>query len=53
MAPGSPISTTGGHADSHYNPYISESIQPGAVGDGPDELKKMRPHEHQTRRGLH
>ena len=40
MAPGSPISTTGGHADSHYNPYISESIQPGAVGDGPDELKK-------------
>ncbi len=34
------LGTTGGHADSHYNPYITESIAMGNIGDGPDALRQ-------------
>lgn len=41
MTAGAPISTTGGHADDHYSPYLNDEMNtaPG-VGDGPDELIK-------------
>lgn len=34
------LGTTGGHADSHFNPYINEEIASGNIGDGPDALMK-------------
>ena len=41
MTAGAAISTTGGHADDHYSPYLNDEMNtaPG-VGDGPDELIK-------------
>lgn len=40
MPSGPCVGTTGGHADSHYNPYITESVAMGSIGDGPDGLIK-------------
>ena len=42
MTAGAAISTTGGHADDHYSPYLNDEMNtaPG-VGDGPDELIKV------------
>lgn len=37
---GSGISSTGGHADSHFSPYISTNLHPGPI-DGPYEARKM------------
>ncbi len=36
------IGTTGGHADSHYNPYLTESpvAASGMIADGPDAMLK-------------
>ncbi|MCI8887522.1 MAG: amidohydrolase family protein [Hungatella sp.] len=33
---GMPLGTTGGHADSHFNPYITGRSSMGIVVDGPD-----------------
>ncbi len=41
MVSGSALSSTGGHSDHHYNPYISEVLPTVAVGDGPAELIKQ------------
>lgn len=41
MVSGSALSSTGGHADHHYNPYIGEVLPTVAVGDGPAELIKQ------------
>ncbi len=32
------LGTTGGHADSHYNPYITETIAMGNIANGPAEF---------------
>ena len=40
MVPGPCLGTTGGHADTHYNPYIHEDWALGLVGDGPAELMR-------------
>ncbi len=41
MVCGSPISSTGGHADSHYNPYIHDGVvMSGYAADGPAEMMK-------------
>lgn len=40
MTPGSAISTTGGHADSHYAPHVDEHFSDHSVGDGAAELAK-------------
>ncbi len=41
MVCGSPISSTGGHADSHYNPYIHDGVvMSGFAADGPAEMMK-------------
>ncbi len=40
MVSGPCVGTTGGHADTHYNPYIKESVAMGSIGDGPDGLIK-------------
>ena len=40
LSAGSALGTTGGHCDSCYNPYITESISSNALADGPDELQK-------------
>jgi len=37
---GMAIGSTGGHADSHFNPYISEAISFGQVVDSPDAARK-------------
>ncbi len=37
---GPAIGTTGSHADSHYNQYISDPIDDEAIGDGPYELAR-------------
>jgi len=37
---GIPIGTTGGHCDSHYNPYIHEDMPFGQIIDSPDEGRK-------------
>lgn len=34
------IGTTGGHCDSHYNPYIHEDMPFGQIIDSPDEGRK-------------
>lgn len=34
---GEPLGTTGGHADSHFNPYISGHSSMGIIVDSPDE----------------
>lgn len=39
LTPGSAISTTGGHADSHYNPYMDDHLTDHIVADGPDALR--------------
>ena len=39
MTSGAAISTTGGHADDHYSPYLNDEMNTApAIGDGPDEL---------------
>ncbi len=38
MTAGQSISSTGGHADNHYNPYISEPLKEETIGDGPDAM---------------
>ena len=41
MTSGCAISTTGGHADDHYGPYLNDEMNTApAIGDGPDELVK-------------
>ena len=40
MVSGPCLGTTGGHADDHYNPYITNTQSMGNVGDGPEELRK-------------
>ena len=41
MTSGAAISTTGGHADDHYSPYLNDEMNTApAIGDGPDELVK-------------
>ena len=41
MVCGSPISSTGGHADTHYSPYLEEDVVlQGLAADGPDEMRK-------------
>ncbi|MEG1863534.1 MAG: amidohydrolase family protein, partial [Oscillospiraceae bacterium] len=40
MVSGPCLGTTGGHADDHFNPYISNSQPMGNIGDGPVELMK-------------
>ena len=41
MTSGAAISTTGGHADDHYGPYLNDELNTApAIGDGPDELIK-------------
>jgi len=41
MTAGRSISTTGGHADDHFNPYIHDEVNTSdGVGDGPAELVK-------------
>ncbi len=37
---GPALSSTGGHADSHYNPYISDALA-NNVADGPEEFAKI------------
>lgn len=37
---GIPIGTTGGHCDSHYNPYIREDMPFGQIIDSPDAGRK-------------
>lgn len=37
---GIPIGTTGGHCDSHYNPYIKEEMPFGQIIDSPDAGRK-------------
>ncbi|MBO1679565.1 metal-dependent hydrolase family protein [Bittarella massiliensis (ex Durand et al. 2017)] len=37
---GIPIGTTGGHADSHFNPYITGETSMGFIIDSPDEGRK-------------
>lgn len=34
---GEPLGTTGGHADSHFNPYIAGKTSMGIIVDSPDE----------------
>ena len=34
------IGSTGGHADSHYNPYTTSSMPFGQIVDSPDEARK-------------
>ena len=43
MVPGSNLSSTGGHSDSHYNPYLFEmdNVRAGVAGDGPDEMRRL------------
>ncbi len=42
MVSGPCIGSTGGHADSHYNPYLSESpvAASGIIADGPDGMMR-------------
>ena len=41
MVSGCAISSTGGHADSHYNPYIeADAFMSGYAADGPAEMMK-------------
>lgn len=42
MVSGPCLGTTGGHADSHYNPYLTESplAASGNIADGPDAMMK-------------
>lgn len=40
MTPGMAISTTGGHADSHYSPDLEDHLTDHCIGDGPAELAK-------------
>ena len=40
MAAGPCIGSTGGHADSHFSPYVDISIPGGIAVDGPDETRK-------------
>ena len=41
MVSGCAISSTGGHADDHYSPYLNDEMNTApAIGDGPDELVK-------------
>lgn len=41
MTSGGSISTTGGHADDHYGPYLTDHVNKEyVVGDGPDELAR-------------
>ncbi|MEA4920701.1 MAG: amidohydrolase family protein [Clostridiaceae bacterium] len=39
-ASGGGISSTGGHADTHFSPYISTNLYPGAA-DGPFEARRL------------
>lgn len=39
-ASGGGISSTGGHADSHFSPYISTNLHPGPA-DGPYEARRL------------
>ncbi len=42
MVAGSNLSSTGGHSDTHYNPYLhEESVHSGVAGDGPNEMVKL------------
>lgn len=36
---GEPLGTTGGHADSHFNPYIGGHSSMGIIVDSPDEAR--------------
>ena len=40
MVPGQSLGSTGGHSDSHYNPYIKEIMGKETIGDGPAEMMK-------------
>ena len=41
MVPGISIASTGGHADTHYNPYLEECSEVHAMSaDGPDGMRK-------------
>ena len=40
MAAGPCIGSTGGHADSHFSPYVDIAISGGIIVDGPDEARK-------------
>lgn len=40
MVPGPCLGSTGGHADTHYNPYIHEDWALGLVGDGADQFRR-------------
>lgn len=37
---GKPLGTTGGHADSHFNPFITGEHSLGIIVDDPDECRK-------------
>jgi len=37
---GMAIGSTGGHADSHYNPYLTSSMPFGLIVDSPDEARR-------------
>ena len=42
MVAGSNLSSTGGHSDTHYNPYLHEvEVHSGVAGDGPTEMVKL------------
>ncbi len=34
------LGSTGGHADSHYNPYLKDTMGMGSIADGPDGFRK-------------